>query len=257
MEPEKVPEKLESPINYKIILLILAAAISLQITLMNLDEDLAGSAAFIVSVGASLAVSLASFVIAKRYWSSHVFGKAYLAFALGYFSYFIAEILYYTFDLILGIQAYPSVADVFFFALYPFTLIHLILNIRFFNPKFAIIPKVWIPLIPIVFVFVYSYISIGEFEEPNFDFYYGIIFVLAASTTLSFAIFGATIFKKGVLGVAWLLLLIGIFMNAIGDVWYYHLEIFGEYYDAHPVTVLWYVANIIMIYALYKHIETI
>jgi len=46
-------------------------------------------------------------------------------------------------------------------------------------------------------------------------------------------------------------------INTAGDVWYYHLEIFGEYFDAHPVTVAWFVANMIMIYALYKHIKSV
>ncbi len=95
--------------------------------------------------------------------------------------------------------------------------------------------------------------SFLELDEPNFDYFYGIIFIAGASTTLGFAILGAKIFRQGAIGVAWLLLVIGILINAIGDVWYYHLEIFGEYFDAHPVTVIWYVSNLLMIYALYKH----
>ena len=93
--------------------------------------------------------------------------------------------------------------------------------------------------------------------ELNFDFYYGLIFVAGASTTLSFTIIGALTFREGVLGPIWFLLVIGLMINAAGDVWYYHLEIFGEYFDAHPVTVVWFVANLFMIYALYKHIKNI
>ena len=94
-------------------------------------------------------------------------------------------------------------------------------------------------------------------EEANFDFYYGIIFIIGASLILSFAVVGATIFKQGLLGIAWLLLVVGILLNAIADVWYYVLEIFGEYFNAHPVTVVWYVSNLMMIYALYKHQKVI
>ena len=93
--------------------------------------------------------------------------------------------------------------------------------------------------------------------ELNFDFYYGFIFVTGASLTLSFTIVGAVIFRQGVLGIIWLLLVLGLMINAAGDIWYYHLEIFGSYYDAHPVTVVWYVSNLFIIYALYKHLKTV
>ncbi len=50
---------------------------------------------------------------------------------------------------------------------------------------------------------------------------------------LSYAILGASIFRKGVLGVAWLLLVVGILVSTVGDFWYYYLEVFEEYSDLH------------------------
>lgn len=252
-KPEVVPDKLENPIDYKIIILIFAAGVGIYFTINNLSEDDAGTLIFILSVGIAATVSIVSFIVSRRYWQTQVFGKAYFSLGVAFLSYAVAEILYYTFELILGIPGYPSVADIFFFALYPFALGHLIINIKFFITKFSLRSKLLIAVIPLVFVVTYAFASLAELEEPNFDFYYGIIFILGASTTLSFATFGVTVFRKGVLGVAWFLLVIGILINAIGDVWYYYLEIFGAYYDAHPVTVVWYVSNLMMIYALYKH----
>ena len=168
-------------------------------------------------------------------------------------AYFIAEVLYYSFDLYLGIEPYPSVADIFFFALYPFSLIHLILNIRFFNPKFSIKQKAWLIVVPAIIFSIYSYTTLIEYEEPNFDYYYGIIFVLGASIVFAFAVLGASVFRKGVLGVAWLLLVCGILISTVGDVWYYYLEVFEEYSDLHPVNVMWYVSDFLIIYALAKH----
>ena len=252
-EPDVVPDKLKNPISYAVIGIILAAGVGIYITLNILSEDIAGSMVFGLSVGIASAVAISSFIIAKRYWGTTIFGRSYLSLGLGFLSYAIAEVLYYTFDLILGIEPYPSIADVFFFLLYPFALGHLLLNIKFFNTKVTSIQKIWLAAIPISFIVIYSFMSFLELDEPNFDYYYGIIFIAGSSTTLGFAILGAKIFRQGAIGVAWLLLVIGILINAIGDVWYYHLEIFGEYFDAHPVTVIWYVSNLLMIYALYKH----
>lgn len=252
-DPDVVPDKLSNPVNSKIIVLIIALGVMIYFSLQFLSEDNTGNVVFILSVGIALSVSISSFIVSKRYWGTAIFGKSYLALGLAYLSYTIGEILYYVFDLFLGIEPYPSIADVFFFGIYPFTIAHLVLNIRFFNAKLRSSSKIWLPIIPIVFLIIYGYISITEFEEANFDFYYGMIFVAISSTTLSISILGATIFRQGLLGIAWLILVIGILINALGDLWYYHLEIFGEYFDAHPVTVVWYVSSFLMIYALYKH----
>ena len=249
---QTAPKKLHNPISLKIIGIILAVGIGIHFLIQSLPEDVLGNFLLIVSVAFASGVSISAFIISKRYWGTAVFGKSYLALGLGYLSYAIAELLYYTFDFILGIEPYPSVADIFFFMVYPLAITHLILNIRFFI-KLKPFSKVWIPIIPIIFLIVYAYFSITEFEELNFDFYYGMIFVAISSITLSFAIFGASIFRKGILGVAWLLLVVGLLINALGDLWYYYLEIFGGYSDTHVLNSIWYVSNLIMIYALYKH----
>ena len=91
----------------------------------------------------------------------------------------------------------------------------------------------------------------------DFDFYYGAIFVTASATTLAFAVLGASIFRDGVLGKAWLLLVFGILLNTMGDTWYYYLELFGQYDLKHIVNLFWYMGYWIVIYALYKHNKTI
>ena len=252
-KPSIVPDKLKNPINFKILILIGLAGIGIQFSLLNLSEEDSGNLALSISLSSTLAVAITSFYISKRYALTKVFGIAYLGYGIGYACYFLGELLYYVFSFYLGIDPYPSVADVFYFLLYPFSLTYLILNIRFFQPNITKKTFVLLAIIPIVFVSVYSFEALAELEEPNFDFFYGMIFVSAATTTLSFSILGVTIFKKSILGISWLVLVIGISINAIADTWYYFLEIFGFYYDAHPVTVLWHVASFIMVYALYSH----
>ena len=251
--PDVVPEKLENPIDIRVLLIILGAGAVIYAALNVIDESSTGNLAFVLSVGIASGVATTSFIVAKRYWGTNVFGRSYLSLGLAFLCYAIAEIMYYTLDLILGIDPYPSIADVFFFALYPFSLSHIILNIRFFNTKIPKHAKIWIPLIPITFFLLYSSLSFQEIDEANFDYFYGIIFVIGASITVSLALLGAVTFRQGLLGVVWLLLLIGLLLNAIGDLWYYSLEIYGIYFDAHPVTVIWYVANLMIIYSLLKH----
>ncbi len=256
-EPEIVPGKISNPLNLYVIIGILVVGGIIYAVLNTVSEEDAGSIAFPLSVSLAAVVAVFAFIVAKQN-ETGILRKAYLFLGLGFTSYAIAEILYYLFDLVLGIEAYPSIADIFFFALYPFTMGHLLLNLKFFHTGYSTLQKLWIPAIPVLALVVYVALSLSIPDaELNFDFYYGFIFVAGASVVLSFTILGASIFKQGVLGSVWLLLVVGLMLNAGGDVWYYHLEIFGEYHDSHFVNIMWYVSNLFMIYALIKHRKTI
>lgn len=256
-EPDIVPDKISNPINIYMIIGILAIGVGIFVSFQVLSEDDVGILAFLLSVGFAAGVALLAFVVSKQN-ETGIISKAYLSLGFGFTSYVIAELLYYTFELVFEIEPYPSIADVFFFALYPLLLGHLILNMKYFHSGYSALQKIWIPGIPVFALAVYVIMSLSVPEaELNFDFYYGLIFVAGASTTLSFTILGALVFRQGALGVVWLLLVVGLMLSTAGDVWYYHLEIFGYYYDAHPVTVIWFVANMFIIYALYKHIKVI
>lgn len=255
--PDIVPEKLKTNINFKIISGIIGAVIVFHI-LINyaLEIDNADLVISIFSFLNPLAVSIASFIVAAKYIGAGLYRKAYVVLGFAYFMIFLGEITYFMYDLLLGIDPYPSFADVFFFLQYPLTLVYLILNIRFFA-SFTTRSKIWIIVLPSVILATYAIISYTELGEAGFDFFYGISFVASASILLAFAVLGATIFRDGLLGKAWMILVIGITALTIGDIWYYYLEYLGEYDLSHPVNLCWYAGYWIIIYALYKHKKTI
>lgn len=258
MKPDVVPEKLEDKVNYWIILLIVGLTISFHYSLYFFtDEDSADSIISVISFVNPMAATTASFVIAKRYASSHTFGRAYFALGCGFLSVTIAEILYFIYDLILQTDPYPSPADVFFFALYPFVLTYLVITTKFFKPKISIKEILWMAAIPIAIISCYITFSLEQLQEANFDFYYGLIFAIEPAVTLPFAILGAKTFRGGTLGTAWLILVFAIISLTIGDVWYYYLEIFEEFSLTHPVNMFWYAGYWNIVYALYKHKKSI
>ena len=257
MVAETVPEKLDSPINYKILVLVVGAAIAFHFSLTFLfDSEQSDSIISVVSFINPLAAAIAGFIVAKRYFGTQVFGKSYLFLSLGFLSVFLGEVAYLVYDLILNIEPYPSIADVFFFAYSPFLILHLIINIKFFQPSTSIITKIWVISIPAVIIAIYALISFSELGETNFDFYYGSIFVAATSITLSLTILGAKIFRQGLLGISWLILLFGVLSLTFADDWYYYLEFLGNYDLSHPVNILWYAGYWIVVYALIKHKQT-
>ena len=255
--PEIVPEKLNNPIDYRVFFAIIAAALIFQFALTSVflpdDSD------FIISVISfinPLSVALVGFIVVRRYKDTLVFGRSYLFLSLGFVSVFAGEVAYTIYDLVLNLEPYPSIADVFFFLYSPFLILYLILNIRFFQPALSRSTKIWLVGIPLLIISSYAYFALSEIGEANFDFYYGIIFVTTTSIVLSLAILGTKIFKDGLIGKSWMILLFGILALTFADDWYYYLELFGEYDLSHPVNIFWYAGYWIVFYALLKHKRT-
>ena len=253
-KPDIVPEKIQSQIDPKILFLILGINVTLQIYLYAVfpKPDDASRFVDVLSAINPLIAMVIAFYVAKKYWGSKVFGKAYLALALGLMMNFFGETVYGIYDA-LGYDTSFGPMDILFYSFYPLVLAHLVLNIRFFKPKISYFTKSWVVAIPIIIISVYSVLSFEKQGEANFSFYTGLIYVVLSSTILSGTLLGARVFKQGVLGKAWLVLLIGIILQTTGDVWYGYLDTFDQYTLTHPMNLCYYASYMVITYSLYKH----
>jgi len=256
-EPEKVPLKLVNPIDYRLLFVIFGLAVIFQVFIL-ITEGIteANIAISAISFGFPLSGSIAAFVVANRYKKSEVFGKAYFALGLGMLMNFLGEVSFYILESIDQVT-YPSISDVFYLAFYPFAFYHLYKNIQFFKPTVKPGIKVLVTIIPFALISAYSVFSFEGIGELSSDYFYGLSYVVGSAILLSAAVFGAIIFRQGVLGTAWLALVIGILLLAVGDNWYSYLETFYEYDSKHPVNLLWYTGYMVIAYALVKHKDAI
>lgn len=248
----------KSGLNYKVLLVIAGLAVIYQ-TFNYILPEKEGELSpidyvFTISI---VTCAIASFIVTKRYGRSAVFGQAYLALGIGFTAYAIGEIIWNFQTTVLKIDPYPSIADIFFFAQYPFIIFHLIRNIKYFKRKITRRTIIWLAAIPITLVLLYSYFTFQQDGYSLFDYYYGLPFVAASATSLSFAILGTQVFRQSALATVWSLLAVGIFLNTFGDINYYYLEIFGLYTRTHFVNVLWFIAPLIITYSLYRHYKII
>lgn len=272
-----VPEKLDSPINFKIVAIIAGSVLGFHFLvnyLAELDEYALTSDTFIYafSMLIPLSVSAFAFLTSRRYSGALVYSKAYVMLGIAFVLMFFAEFTYFIYEQILDLDPYPSIADVFFFMFYPLIIAYLIINLKFFAPKISKSGLALIIGMPIIVTLTYVYfifspyvaddvLSVGLFEiiedYGSFDFYYGILFIAAASVTLGLAIHTAKIFRGGLIGTAWLILVFGIILNLVGDTWYYYSEVTTGYSLSDPVNLCWYAAYLLILYALYKHKKTL
>ena len=271
---EVVPEKLGSPINFRIVGIIAGIVLGFHFLVNYLAESdsyLSTSDALVsgFSLIIPLSVSVFAFLTSRRYSGALVYSKAYVMLGVAFLLMFFAEVTYIFYDLVLDLDPYPSIADVFFFLFYPLIIAYLIINLKFFAPKISKSGLALIIGMPIIATISYVYLIIAPYATEtalsefgifeiiddfgSFDFYYGIIFIAAASVTLGLAIHTAKIFRGGLIGTAWLILVVGIILNLIGDTWYYYSEVTTGYELTDPVNLCWYSAYLLILYALYKH----
>ena len=256
---EKTKEKLSNPINYKILGIILALTIAYQFSLYHADPE-EFNVPEILYLSAILATAGFSFMVFKRYRGSEVFGKAYLFLGLAFVSVFIGDFGYVYYDHVLGLDPYPNPFDVGFAAGYVFAILHLVLNIRYFRPQWNTEMKIFLVVLPIVMVSVYTivaYAEWGDYEELPFDLFYGNLFTVGSSLILALAVLGAVVFRRSILKEAWLLLVLGIFIWAFTDTWYAYTEVFESFDNTHPTNTLWVASYLVIMYALYKHRKVI
>jgi len=240
-------------IDYKILVLIVFSVILFQIYLECFATDwILDNFITIILLPVSFFTGCASLFVAKKHGTSK-FAFAFYSLAIGFFSVSIAEFLYFYYNQIIDIDPFPSIADVFFFALYPFMMIHLIINISFYQIKFTLKSKIGIISLSVLIISTYAYFAFDSFESFNIDFFYGLIFVSGAACITSVGLYGAIVVRKIPLGRSWFLLVTGIVIGTVADVWYYALELMNAYTFDHIVNLMWYTSYSIMIYALYKH----
>ena len=249
--------KVRHRMDYRVVAII--AGLSFVFQALNSYNGISDSLNVFVIIGVVGLVPcfVLSFMVSRRYRDSEIFGRAYFALGIAYLLYFIGDSIYYYYDFSLQEAPYPSVADVFYLAFEPFILYHLVKNIVYFKRRFDVATIAWMAAMPIAIISSYAYLSYAEMGELNFDFYYSLIFVAAASIPLPFAILGTLIFRHSMLAAVWSLLALGISLNIFADVWYYYLELFGQYTDSHPVYVFWVAGYAFVSYALVRHLRTI
>ncbi|MDQ6862214.1 MAG: hypothetical protein M3044_00170 [Thermoproteota archaeon] len=257
-KPAQTPTKLESRPNSKILVLILALTIIYQFASNVIKVPIGPLDIYQLSLTSGVGiVAISAFIVSRSYWGTEAFGKAYFSLGMAYTVYAIGDIIYYYEAIVMKVHPYPSIADIFYFAFYPFAIFHLIRNVAFFQRKIDVLTKIWLAGIPIAILLVYSYSALKQYGGANLDYYYGLIFTAGAATTFSFSLLGALVFRRSSLAAVWALIAAGIFIITVADVWYYYLEIFSAYTTTHVVNALWAASFMVIIYALYKHRKVI
>jgi len=243
-------------LNNKVLLLIVGLALAFEFYVLTVDFDTSifNIADSFYLIG-PIAVMAVGFTIAFKNGKDSMYFKPFLALSIGVMFFMLGEVGYLYYDIVLEEDPYPSVADLFYWLFYPFVLVFIYYALKFFafplsKPKLAIISVITSGLI-----LAYTALSYDAFEGDilNFDFAYGMIFVSSSALIVGLSTLGIISFKKSLQGLVWILILGSLLINAIGDVWYFHIELFEGYTPLETTDTLWLVTWMVMFYGLYRH----
>lgn len=251
--PRAIPNKLEGNINFWFIASLLGIVSAFHFGITYERNSLTDFVVQQFTETSAFATALAAIFAGSTYSQSKVFGRSFIILGIGYFFIFVGESIYALQDFVMFDDPYPSVADPFFLLAYPFIVSHMIINIRFFKPKIKKRSILWMTGLGLAIFSSYFVLSFSQTSELNFEFYYGLAFIVPPSVSIPITVYGVLLFRGGVIGKAWFILLLGNLANAVGDVWYYHLETLGQYDLNHPVNICWFFAYWVIVYAIYKH----
>ncbi|MBM3910183.1 MAG: hypothetical protein FJ356_00870 [Thaumarchaeota archaeon] len=243
--------------SYKFLLLSLLAVVAAYLSRsLFTSEQFIWISGPVYAIGAGLATILA-FVVVIKYKSLNTdYGKAMLMFAIANSCWFIAEQIWLLYE-VLGVDPFPSEADFFYLAAYPFYIafvLYYVLPIKKFITNKVIIFSTIISVAFLVPSLLATYNL--NFEESNYlEIAIALAYPLADSFLLATCIIGIIYFFRGTRNYFWGLILIGFLLTFIADTIFLYMIVDDSYYDGHPVDILWAATYVLFIFALNDYIK--
>jgi hypothetical protein len=202
------------------------------------------------------ALVILTLILAVRFRLKGSHGKAWALFLGAMTSWFIAETLWTVYELIYHVNPFPSLADVFYIAGYPFMLLFLI---NYIKPiKKAITRKMLVTAISVSIAMAIPGIYMAYSFDPKVSWFENIIattYPIADSIIFVPAIIGISLFFRGEVNFTWSLICIGIVCSFLGDTGFQFAQFTETYYTGHPVDVVLLWSYILYAFGVYDHIK--
>ena len=197
-----------------------------------------------------------SIIISSRFRKTGSHGKAWLLFLGTAISWFIAETTWTVYELAYHANPFPSPADAFYIAGYPFLFLF---SIYYLKPFKKLISRKMIlstSLIAVSVLVPSLYMTIdNNSDESKFAIILGAIYPIADSIVLVPALIGIFLFFRGEVNFLWTLLLIGILFEVIADTGFQYFTLDNSYYTGHPIDILFIWSYLLFSFGVYNHIQ--
>ena len=199
----------------------------------------------------------------KRYWGglSSKLTQVWLCFAIGIFFWFLGELTWAIYALILKISIpYPSVADAFWLTGYILLLLALTAYLWLVKPALSKTILAAASTIVLILGILSSYFLVAPALMQETDLITKTIDV--TYPTLDFimlilTITGLIVLAKSRVSESWIFFNTGILMIVIGDSLFSYATAHNTYYGGHPLELFLHFGYLLFILAFYIHTKTL
>ncbi|QUC64357.1 HAMP domain-containing histidine kinase [Nitrosopumilus sp. K4] len=208
------------------------------------------------SIIPGLLVVLSSILAVKLHKQNHFQSKAFLLFAIGAMCWFSAEQIWAIYDHIYDMDPFPSEADIFYMAAYPFFVAFLLISLK--PVRKSISKKVWMFAMGLSISFLIPSFSAAYDDmegEHAFDTSIALSYPILAAFQITPAIIGIMFLAKRGANYSWMLLLFGFLIYSVSDTFFLFAELDGNYYDGHPVDLMYLYSFILLIFSLENRLK--
>jgi hypothetical protein len=197
-----------------------------------------------------------SIIMSSQFRKTGNHGKAWLLFTGTAISWFIAETTWTIYELVYHTNPFPSFADVFYIAGYPFLFLFAIYYLKPFKKLISRKMILLTSLIAVSVLIPNLYMTIDNNSNENkFVIVLGSTYPVADAIILVPALIGIFLFFRGEVNFLWTLLLIGIIFEVIADTGFQYFTLNNLYYTGHPIDILFIWAYIMFSFGIYSHIQ--
>lgn len=220
------------------------------------DQEVTTLTTNLLYVPITSALVVVSIIIATRFRMQGEHGRAWFLFIGVAVSWFIAEQIWLVYDLVYKIDPFPSIADIFYIAGYPFLFLF---SIYYLKPlKDAISKKTiaYSSLVAITLLIPSLYMAYDTDSEISaFELTLAISYPIADAIVLIPALIGVILFFRGEVNFLWSLVCMAIILNVVADSGFLITSMDGSYYTGHPIDMLYLWAYILFSFGVYTHIQ--
>src|SRR3990167_3754077 len=214
--------------------------------------------AYVIVPGALIVFSI--ILTSKLYKQKHFQSKAFLLFTIGVSLWFIAEQIWAAYVYVYDADPFPSIADIFYMATYPFFVAFLLISLK--PIRKSITKKIWLFSSVLSFTFLipsllacYNALEEAEGGLDPISKSIALAYPILSSFQLVPAIIGIMFLAKKGVSYSWMLLLFGFLIFVVSDTFYLFSELDGSYYDGHPVDLMYLYSFILLIFSLHNRLQ--
>lgn len=240
----------------RFLILALLAVVAINVIANSISIDAAVFAGSFVYVPVAGSLVFVSVLLLKQLGTFGKHGTAWISLFGFAIMWFVAEITWIIEETFLGIEPFPSTADIFYLLGYPFLLLFLI---SYLEPvRRAITKKMLLtPIIVSIFILVLSiYFSFDpETEIDNLEYSIIVSYPIADAFIIVPSLIGISLFFRGKVNFMWTLVCMGIISVFIADTAFMFAQIDDWYYTGHPMEILFHWTYVLMAFGAYDQIR--